>query len=131
MKNWLKAINVAVIIAAIFGGIFLRDLNSYRQMIEGITFSKVDIGVVPDGTYNGEYDAGMIYARVSVVVKDGEITTIKLLEHKNGRGAAAEKIINEMVRMQTIDVDAVSGATNSSKVIKKAVDNALPGSIQK
>ena len=36
-----------------------------------------------------------------------------------------EKIIEE----QKIDVDAVSGATNSSTVIKKAVENALKGGL--
>ena len=38
---------------------------------------------------------------------------------------AAETVINEIVDEQRIDVDAVSGATNSSIVIKKAVENAL------
>ncbi len=32
-----------------------------------------------------------------------------------------------MTEQQTTDVDAVSGATNSSIVIKKAVENALTG----
>ena len=34
-------------------------------------------------------------------------------------------VINEIVDEQRINVDAVSGATNSSIVIKKAVENAL------
>ncbi|WP_227835506.1 MULTISPECIES: FMN-binding protein [unclassified Clostridioides] len=32
-----------------------------------------------------------------------------------------DKVLNK----QKVDVDAVSGATNSSKVIKKAIENAL------
>lgn len=33
----------------------------------------------------------------------------------------------EIIEEQKIDVDTISGATNSSTVIKKAVENALKG----
>lgn len=38
---------------------------------------------------------------------------------------AAEAVLEEILRQQRIDVDTVSGATNSSKVLKKAVEDAL------
>ena len=44
---------------------------------------------------------------------------------KLGRGKAAEVIVDKVVATQKIDVDAVSGATNSSNVIKKAIENAV------
>ena len=66
-----------------------------------------------------------IYAKVEVTVQNGEITDIIILEHRHEHGKAAETVINEIVDEQRIDVDAVSGATNSSIVIKKAVENAL------
>ena len=65
------------------------------------------------------------YAKVEVTVQNGEITDIIILEHRHEHGKAAETVINEIVDEQRIDVDAVSGATNSSIVIKKAVENAL------
>ena len=34
-------------------------------------------------------------------------------------------IVDNVVATQKIDVDAVSGATNSSNVIKKAIENAV------
>ena len=55
---------------------------------------------------------------------------IRILEHKNERGQAAETIVDQIVSEQKIDVDAISGATNSSKVIKKAVENALENGLQ-
>ena len=42
-----------------------------------------------------------------------------------GKGSQAEKIVNEVVNKQSLDVDLVSGATISSKVIIKSVENAL------
>jgi uncharacterized protein with FMN-binding domain len=90
-----------------------------------MTFSDIDISSITDGIYEGECNVDYIYAKVSVSVKEGVITDLKLLEHKNERGAAAERIVEDILDKQTINVDAVSGATNSSKVIKKAVENAL------
>lgn len=67
----------------------------------------------------------VIYAKVEVTVSDGKMTDIAILEHRQERGKAAEAVISDMLAEQKIDVDAVSGATNSSTVIKKAVENAL------
>ncbi len=47
------------------------------------------------------------------------------LPAKDGRGSRAEVVVDRIIEEQKIDVDAVSGATNSSTVIKKAVENAL------
>ena len=68
---------------------------------------------------------GYIYARVQVTVKSEKIEDISLLEHRTEKGRPAEVIVDKMVAEQTTKVDAVSGATNSSKVIMKAVENAL------
>ena len=66
-----------------------------------------------------------IYAKVEVAVQNEEITNINILEHRHERGKTAEVIADSIVDEQKIDVDAISGATNSSTVIKKAVENAL------
>ena len=60
-----------------------------------------------------------------VTVQNGEITNINILEHRHERGKTAEAITTKIVDEQRIDVDTISGATNSSTVIKKAVANAL------
>ena len=60
-----------------------------------------------------------------MTIKNHAIAQIELLEHDHERGAKAESIIDTMITKQTIDVDTVSGATNSSLVIKKACENAV------
>ena len=62
---------------------------------------------------------------MEVTVLNGALTDIAILEHKNERGQSAETVIDRILAEQQIDVDAVSGATNSSTVLKKAVENAL------
>lgn len=126
MKRAFLFIALLVFITAIIaGGKLLLETQEYKAVIRDMTFSSVDIATVPDGSYEGDFDAGMVYAKVRVTVKKGVMTDLKLLEHKNGKGAPAESIINTILEKQTTDVDSVSGATSSSKVIRKAVENAL------
>jgi len=127
MKKKLIIIGVLAIVATIatVGIIFLLKVNNYQNTMSEMKFSNIDISSVPDGVYIGECDADLIYAKVEVTVKDGTLAKIVLLEHRNGRGSTAEGIEQRIVEQQRIEVDAVSGATNSSKVIMKAVDNAL------
>ena len=112
-------------IVLIGGAVYLKNVADYKQAVKETTFDEINISDVSDGVYIGEYYVNFIYAKVEVTVQNGEITDIIILEHRHEHGKAAETVINEIVDEQRIDVDAVSGATNSSIVIKKAVENAL------
>ena len=114
-----------LLLASIFGTAYIDRVGEYKRAVKETTIEEVNISDIPDGVYIGEYDVNFIYAKVEVRVQNGEITDIIILEHRHEHGKAAETVINEIVDEQRIDVDAVSGATNSSIVIKKAVENAL------
>ena len=113
------------LLVLIFTAVYLKSVADYKRAVKETTFRNLDISDVPDGVYAGGYDVDFVYAKVEVTVQNGVITEIDILEHKNGRGSRAEVIGDRIVEEQKIDVDAVSGATNSSTVIKKAVENAL------
>lgn len=113
------------LIGLAFTAVYLKSVADYKKAVKETTFSDLDISNVPDGVYVGEYDVDFIYAKVEVTVQNGVITNIDILEHKNGRGKSAEIVVDRIIEEQKIDVDAVSGATNSSTVIKKAVENAV------
>ena len=115
------------LIGLIFMAVYLKSVADYKRAVKETTFNNLDISNVPDGIYIGEYDVDFVYAKVEVTVQNGVITNIDILEHKNGRGSRAEVVVDRIVEEQKIEVDAVSGATNSSTVIKKAVENALTG----
>lgn len=116
---------ILLLIGSIFLSIYIKGVLDYRKAVNEITFDNINISDVADGIYFGECDVNFIYAKVEVTVESGEIISIDILEHKNGRGKSAESVIDEIVNEQKIDVDAVAEATNSSKVIKKAVENAI------
>jgi uncharacterized protein with FMN-binding domain len=121
----IGVVGAAVIVGLAVLFIYLNNVRIYKEKVANTYISDIDIREIPDGTYTGDYDVGLICAEVEVTVRDGNITGINLLKHENGRGSAAESIISDIINKQSLDVDAVSGATNSSKVIRKAVENAL------
>lgn|GEM_PF-5297083 len=90
-----------------------------------IAFSTPDLTQVSDGTYTGNYARFPLDVEVEVVIDDHTIVQIDLLKHRNGEGQAAETIPAEVIREQSLEVDAVSGATYSSIVILKAIEDAL------
>ncbi len=90
-----------------------------------ISDDSFDLSAVADGVYEGECDNGLVLARVEVEVRGHAITGIHILEHRNGMGSPAEVITDEVVSRQSVEVDAVSGATMSSQTILKAIENAL------
>ena len=116
-----------LLIGLICGAVYLKKVADYKRAVGETTIGEIDIADVSDGIYIGEYDVNFIYAKVEVTVEDGEIVSINILEHRHERGKAAETVIEKIIDEQKIDVDAISGATNSSTVIKKAVENALKG----
>lgn len=90
--------------------------------------SAYDLSQLSDGTYTGNCDNGIVQVQVDVDVQDHFITDVRIIRHQNGLGSTAEIIADDIVRHQSVEVDAVSGATMSSKTILKAVEKALSGS---
>jgi len=90
-----------------------------------VSDSSFDLSALADGIYQGECDNGLVFVRVEVEVQNQIISNIRILEHRNGMGQAAETIVNDVTRSQSLEVDAVSGATFSSQTILKAIENAL------
>ena len=78
-----------------------------------------------DGVYYGETNTPFP-VKLDVLLQNERLTEIKIIEHYcSPIGKQAEKIIPEIIKHQSLDVDVVSGATTSSKSILKAVENAL------
>ena len=113
--------------ALVSGAYYLNVLNTYKKDIAAINVQNVDLTAIRDGEYFGDCDVNLVRARVRVVVENQAITEIELLEHHNGRGGAALSLPDRIVEEQRINVDAVSGATASSRVIQEAVYHALTG----
>ncbi len=118
-----SAFLIVILVVHIFSVII--SYNQYVMKIQSIEIESMTADGIPDGSYIGDYDAGYIYAKVQVDVVNEQITEVIILEHRNERGESAGTIVEQMVINQNLQVDAISGATNSSLVIMKAAENAL------
>lgn len=81
-----------------------------------------------DGIYRGEYDLLKTPVKVTldVSMQNAKITGIEIIKHIcSPIGKKAEKITDQIIEKQSLQIDAVSGATGSSKAILKAVEDAL------
>lgn len=85
----------------------------------------VDLNTVTDGEYIGVCQNKILIAVVKVCVKSHEIAYIEILEHKASYMGQAETITRKVCAEQTLEVDAVSGATLTSDTVLKAIENAL------
>ena len=79
-----------------------------------------------EGVYEGSYAGGPNKASVRVAIENNKIVEIRIIEHWAVKGKKADLVIpGRIIENQRTDVDAVSGATNSSIVIMNAVQRAL------
>jgi len=124
-KIVFSVVCIIILTICIFGGRYLISVQKYKNIIKDLKISSVDLSKVKDGKYIGSFDSGFVGAKVSVTVKDHKIVDIVLLNHKTERGKSAEVIPGKVLEAQSLQVDTISGATNSSKVILKSIENAL------
>jgi len=108
-----------------------------QAYLASIQVATADLANKPDGVYNGAYTiklppgeaAANKSIAVAVTVKAGKIAAIAIT---SPRGFSSGKFYNALVTgpdgviaKQSLDVDMVSGASYSSKVFLKAVEDAL------
>lgn len=108
--------------------LFVAVMAVFMLEIEAVKNTQVihyEMSDVTDGSYIGEASTYLIHVKVKVDVKDRTITNIELLEYQHNRGDEAVDILDPMVKENSTNVDNVSGATQSSILIKAAVSDAL------
>ena len=127
MKTFKKVLIILLVIVVIGFLGFKLAANKLISDAKALTIEEIDLSNVKDGEYLGNYEIFPVKVSVKTTVKNGEITQIELLEHFNGRGPPAEKITDYIIEKQSLQIDAVSGATVSSIAIKKAVEDSLIG----
>ena len=115
---------LAVVVIVLFGGMYMYLSNNLEKLTE-TEVRDIEVESLKAGTYIGEYSVPPVSAKVEVTIEDGRIDNIKLLDHGNGKGQPAEIIIDDIVSKQSLAVDSISGATYSSRVIVKAVEDAM------
>ncbi|MGG5369179.1 FMN-binding protein [Enterococcus sp. AZ196] len=112
---------IVVLILCVKIGASILTKNTLRK----VKINEIDLSRVTDGEYEGAATIKPVSVKVNVLVEDGKIATIRMVDHVTGLGKNGEKIVDKIIGEQSLDVDAISGATQSSVTIMKAVEDAL------
>ncbi len=125
-KRKILIVLLTVLAVVIVGGAALYlKLSQNLAQLEALTITEVDLSRAADGDYTGSYSTFPVSAEVRVSIADHRITAIELVRHDHGQGKPAEVIPQQVVAAQSLQVDSISGATYSSRVILKAIEAAL------
>ncbi len=126
---------LGVLIAGMGAGIIFTGPG--RQEAMNLTFSDAGFANLRDGTYVGEYKGqkdSMRNNKVQITVALGKVSEIKVLEGALAKhdkpvelrnGMTIDTLFGKVIQSQSLGVDVISGATITSKVHLKAVENAL------
>jgi len=124
----LIPVALAVIAVVVIG---LSIFNKGMADIKRLSVENIDVSLLKDGNYFGEYENGRWQYHVEVIVRDGEVKEIHVLNTKTGPfdmemyDDVNTELIQRIVQNQSLQVDTVTGATVNSKALLKAVENAL------
>jgi len=88
---------------------------------------EVNMNNLKTGTYKGRATGYHDYITVDVTVDEEKIVKIDYSENEtpNKGGVAVAKMIEEIIKRQSVEIDTVSGATYASEGTLRAVDYAL------
>ena len=112
---------ITVVITLLVGFV----LMAFMLRPQVLDIKDVDFNTIADGEYIGICQNKILLAVVKVHVKDHEISDIEILEHKDSYMEQAKQIADDVCSTQCLEVDAISGATLTSKTLLKAIENAL------
>lgn len=124
MKSGMKKVLPYVFTVAItlFIGFVIVAFVLRPQKLE---ISTVDLDTASDGEYVGVCQNKILFAVVEVKIQDHKITDVEVIEHKESYMEQARQIAERVCDEQSLNVDAISGATLTSDTVQKAIENAL------
>lgn len=85
----------------------------------------VNLGKLSDGKYIGICQNKLLFAVVKVEMKNQKIESIDILEHKDSYMKQAKQIAEKVRSSQSLEVDAIAGASLTSDTVLKAIENAV------
>ncbi len=129
MLGWMIPLVIVLILGVGFAVMWPKLLKEHKEAMS-LPLNVADFSRLNDGTYTGVYEGGMYKWRANeaeVTVTSGKVTEITLVSSKLGEKGAAyfAPLYERVIDRQTLQVDAISGATLDSKAALQAVENAL------
>lgn len=115
-----------VVLIIMMSSIFIIFQLQYRS----INYTNIDMADVADGIYRGKADTLLLKVEVDVEVEDHKIKNIEFIEHVTTYEEVGEHIVNKIIEENSYQIDVVTSATASTKVITSAVNKALESAVE-
>ena len=128
VKRQIKQKTVVLILVPIIAiGIGFATINAVKlNKIRNMPIKNIVITKVNDGIYKGEAYVGNYTYKVKVTVENHKIVNIEGVDNRKSPYVTyAQGVFTKIIKQQKVDVDAITGATTTSKAFMKAVENAL------
>jgi uncharacterized protein with FMN-binding domain len=107
------------------------QLREQRQ-VRNMSIQTIDLKRVSEGTFRGDFTYDNFTYEVEVSVKNHKIQAIAIMRNRStGYAKKAEGIVRRIINSQSLQIDAITGATTTSKALLKAIENALSKGIAK
>ena len=110
--------------AAVFGARFTASQSRFEAIIAETAPKGAALVSLADGTRRATVREGEVSATVEVTVNGGSITGLRLVDGRNVDPSVAEAVFSAVRDARSSSVDAVAGATASSNVLLRAVEEA-------
>ena len=116
MKKSKKAIIIVCIAFILLLVIWIIAVRIIVNRANNLSIKTPALSEISNGKYVGEYSVPPVFAKDEVTIVHHQITDVNILWHENGLGSPAERVADDVIQSQSLDVDAISGATVSSKL---------------
>jgi len=125
-----KVINrqITIITGIVLGAVLIVSVTmQYVQLLHyrNLSITEVNLSQIDDGYYPGKVNYGFDY-EVGVKIRNHSIQTVDILKNRKSFYARlAEGITYKVLREQKINLDGLTGATTTSRILLKAIEQAL------
>ncbi len=123
-------LTVATVAVLALGGLVAYDryYSTKYASVRNLTIEDQPLQLAMNGPHIGVYSYGDFIYEVEVTVMYHEITAIRILSNRSTRQARqAEAVVGRVLAKGNVNVEAVSGATVTSKALLKAMELAIAG----
>ena len=122
-KKLLISLGIVIVILVVGFLLITNGLSEGANII----LRGIDLSATPDGSYTGVYEFKRWSNTLVVHVKDHRITSIVIEGDVTAAGITncSGEIFRRVIDTQDTRVDAVSGATVTSKAYLKAIEDAI------
>ncbi|PKL12576.1 MAG: FMN-binding protein [Spirochaetae bacterium HGW-Spirochaetae-8] len=104
----------------------LPSLTRGLDEILALEIHDIDLSSIANGNYRGTYNCERWKNTLEVTVQDHAITAITIIKDVTfAKSEVTDAIFSKVIQSQSLQVDAVSGSTVTSKAYLKSMELAL------